>query len=195
MAINKLNKTFISEQILTASEMNQISQKIDELVNGVNTNKDSIPDVSGLATQTELNNKLDTATYNSEKTNFATKTELNTKLNTSTYNTDKATFALKTELSSKADRIVTESISDTTTEIQPNKYYIFGEVETLTLTLAGAEENKLTEYMFEFTSGTTPTKITDIAGVEWKGDTIEANKVYQASISRGIGILIGRAKA
>lgn len=98
MAIDKLNKTFISEQILTASEMNQISQKIDELVNGVNTNKDSIPDVSGLATQTELNNKLDTATYNSEKTNFATKTELNTKLNTSTYNTDKATFATKKEI-------------------------------------------------------------------------------------------------
>ena len=68
-------------------------------------------------------------------------------------------------------------------------------METLTLTLAAGEENKLSEYMFEFTSGTTPTVITEIAGVEWKGDTIEADKVYQASISRGIGILIGRAKA
>ena len=126
---------------------------------------------------------------------FATKTELNTKLNTSTYNTDKATFALKTELSSKADIIATESISGSAKELQPNKYYIFGEVTTLTLTLAKGKEGKLAEYMFEFTSGATPTKITDIAGVEWKGDTIEANKVYQASISRGIGILIGRAKA
>lgn len=51
-----------------------------------------------LATKEELNTKLDTVTYNSEKTNFATKTELNTKLNTSTYNTDKATFATKKEI-------------------------------------------------------------------------------------------------
>nr|DAO36383.1 MAG TPA: hypothetical protein [Bacteriophage sp.] len=45
MAINKLNKTFISEQVLQATEMNQISQKIDELVDGVNTNANNIPDV------------------------------------------------------------------------------------------------------------------------------------------------------
>lgn len=151
MAINKLNKTFISEQVLQATEMNQISQKIDELVDGVNTNANNIPDVGQLAT--------------------------------------------KTELSSKANKVSVENVSENTKELQPNKYYIFGEMETLTLTLAAGEENKLSEYMFEFTSGTTPTVITEIAGVEWKGDTIEADKVYQASISRGIGILIGRAKA
>lgn len=33
---------------------------------------------------------------------------------------------------------------------------------------------------------------TPIDGVKWRGDTIEANKVYQASIVRGIGILVGR---
>lgn len=126
-------------------------------------NTEDIPDVSGFATNAQLNNKLDTSTYNSEKVNFANK-------------------------------ILTEDVTETTKELQPNKYYIFGEVETLTLTLAAGEENKLSEYMFEFTSGTTPTTIAEIDGVEWKGDTIEANKVYQASISRGIGILIGRAK-
>lgn len=151
MVINKLNKTFISEQVLQATEMNQISQKIDELVDGVNTNANNIPDVGQLAT--------------------------------------------KTELSSKANKVSVENVSENTKELQPNKYYIFGEMETLTLTLAAGEENKLSEYMFEFTSGATPTTITEIEGIEWKGDTIEANKVYQASISRGIGILIGRAKA
>lgn len=104
-------------------------------------------------------------------------------------------LATSKQLQGKADDVSTESVSETTKELQPNKYYIFGEVETLTLTLAAGEENKLAEYMFEFTSGATPTTITEIAGVEWKGDTIEADKVYQASISRGIGILIGRAKA
>lgn len=99
------------------------------------------------------------------------------------------------DITNFANKVSTENVAETTKELQPNKYYIFGEVETLTLTLAAGEENVLAEYMFEFTSGTTPTTITDIEGVEWKGDTIEADKVYQASISRGIGILIGRAKA
>lgn len=54
MAINKLNKTFVSEQVLTANEMNQLSNKIDELVEGVNTNSNNIPDVSGFATKEEL---------------------------------------------------------------------------------------------------------------------------------------------
>lgn len=76
MAINKLNKTFISEQVLQATEMNQISKKIDELVDGVNTNTDNIPDVEQLATKTELSTKLNISTYNSEKSNFATKTEI-----------------------------------------------------------------------------------------------------------------------
>lgn len=100
----------------------------------------------------------------------------------------------KNTWNNKSDNIVVELVSTSTQELQPNKYYVFGEVETLTLTLASGSDTILNEYMFEFTSGATPTVLTEITGVEWKGDTIEANKLYQASISRGIGILIGRAK-
>lgn len=148
MAINKLNKTFISEQVLQATEMNQISQKIDELVDGVNTNANNIPDVGQLAT--------------------------------------------KTELSSKANKVSVENVSENTKELQPNKYYIFGEMETLTLTLAAGEENKLSEYMFEFTSGTTPTTLTLPESVKWIGDNaIEASKTYQVSIVNNIAVLGG----
>lgn len=87
---------------------------------------------------------------------------------------------------------IIENTTESTKELQANTYYVFGEVETLTLTLAAEENWMISEYMFEFTSGTTPTVITPIDGVEWRGDTIEANKVYQASIVRGIGILVGR---
>lgn len=167
MAINKLNKNFVSEQVLTSSEMNQITKKIDEIVDGVNTNASNIPDVSGFITTSQADGKYQ------PKGQYATTTQLNT----------------------KADKIAVESVSESTKQLQPNKYYVFGEVATLTITLAAGESNKLAEYMFEFTSGTTPTTLTDIDGVEWKGDTIEANKIYQASISRGIGILIGRTKA
>lgn len=148
MAINKLNKTFISEQVLQATEMNQISKKIDELVDGVNTNANNIPDVGQLAT--------------------------------------------KTELSSKANKVSVENVSENTKELQPNKYYIFGEMETLTLTLAAGEENKLSEYMFEFTSGTTPTTLTLPESVKWiGGNTIEASKTYQVSIVNNIAVLGG----
>lgn len=148
MAINKLNKTFISEQVLQATEMNQISQKIDELVDGVNTNANNIPDVGQLAT--------------------------------------------KTELSSKANKVSVENVSENTKELQPNKYYIFGEMETLTLTLAAGEENKLSEYMFEFASGTTPTTLTLPESVKWIGsNTIEASMTYQVSIVNNIAVLGG----
>lgn len=97
-------------------------------------------------------------------------------------------------LNEKIERLNTiiENTTESTKELQANTYYVFGEVETLTLTLAAEENLMISEYMFEFTSGTTPTVITPIDGVEWRGDTIEANKVYQASIVRGIGILVGR---
>lgn len=148
MAINKLNKTFVSEQVLTAQEMNQLSGKIDELIDGVNTNANNIPDVGQLAT--------------------------------------------KTELSSKANKVSVENVSENTKELQPNKYYIFGEMETLTLTLAAGEENKLSEYMFEFTSGTTPTTLTLPESVKWIGsNTIEASKTYQVSIVNNIAVLGG----
>lgn len=38
------------------------------------------PDLSSYATKTELSEKLNTSTYNSEKANFATKTELSGKV-------------------------------------------------------------------------------------------------------------------
>ena len=48
-----------------------------------------------------LTSKLDTSTFNSEKT--ALIEQINSKVSTSTYTTDKATFATKTELAQKAD--------------------------------------------------------------------------------------------
>lgn len=43
MTIDKLNKTFTPQQILTAEEMNQITSKIDNLVDGVNDSQSVLP--------------------------------------------------------------------------------------------------------------------------------------------------------
>lgn len=42
--IQKLNKTFSREQVLQSAEMNTITKKIDELVDGVNSSLKQIPE-------------------------------------------------------------------------------------------------------------------------------------------------------
>lgn len=41
--IQKLNKTFVSDQVLKSGEMNAITGKIDELVDGVNSSLKEVP--------------------------------------------------------------------------------------------------------------------------------------------------------
>lgn len=83
----------------------------------------------------------------------------------------------------------------TTLEIQPNKFYKFGEVTELNLTLAEiTDTTQLNEYMFEFVSGATATTLTLPDTIKWlETPSIEANKVYQCSIVNNIGILVGVA--
>lgn len=53
MAIQKLNKTFVPEQVLEAEELNLITGKVDEII-------DNIPDVSGFITETKADGKYAT---------------------------------------------------------------------------------------------------------------------------------------
>ena len=89
---------------------------------------------------------------------------------------------------------VVESTSSTQ-EIQPNKFYKFGEVSSLNITLAAITDTSvLNEYMFEFTSGSTATTLTLPNTIRWlETPSIEANKTYQCSIVNDIGILVGVA--
>lgn len=78
----------VDSSLSTTSE-NPVQNKV--ITNALNGKQDAgdyalkseIPDVSGLATKEELADKLDTATYNSEKANFATKEELANKVDAS----------------------------------------------------------------------------------------------------------------
>ncbi len=83
----------------------------------------------------------------------------------------------------------------TTLQIQPNKFYKFGEVTELNLTLAEiTDTTQLNEYMFEFTSGSTATTLTLPDTIKWlETPTIESNKIYQCSIVDNIGVLLGVA--
>lgn len=86
-------------------------------------------------------------------------------------------------------------VQDTTVTLSPNTYYIFnGTPASLTITFSEPlSSTYLCEYMFEFTSGSSgDIQISLPNGVQWyEVPEIEANKKYQVSISRGIGLIIG----
>lgn len=109
--------------------------------------------------------------------------------------TDEAKTSIKNmlgiDLSNKADKI--EVIENTdVTELQPNKYYKWGEVASLSLTLGTPIDGILNEYMFEFVSGATPTTLTLPDTVKWETiPSIEANKRYQISIVNNIALIVG----
>ena len=87
---------------------------------------------------------------------------------------------------------IVESTSNTQ-EIQSNKFYKFGEVSSLNITLAAITDTSvLNEYMFEFTSGSTATTLTLPNTIKWlETPSIEANKIYQCSIVDNVGVLLG----
>lgn len=111
---------------------------------------------------------------------------------------DTSVFATKQEvtsqLQSKQNLIQVEQISESEKEIQPDVYYMFGEKETLTITLASTDSNYYHEYMFEFNSGATPTTLNVPKTIKWENgtmSTIEANRTYQVSIVNNLAVIKG----
>ena len=86
-----------------------------------------------------------------------------------------------------------ENPTETMIEIDANKYYQFGEVTELNITLKEPSDTTiLNEYMFEFVSGDTATTLTLPDTIKWiEEPTIEASKTYQCSIVNNIGVLLG----
>lgn len=85
--------------------------------------------------------------------------------------------------------------TETTVELQPNKFYKFGEVTELNLSLAEITDNtQLNEFMFEFISGETATTLTLPDIIKWsETPSIDANKIYQCSIVNNVGLIVGVA--
>lgn len=95
------------------------------------------------------------------------------------------------------DTIVNHGTEDTTFALTPNKYHVWGEVASLTLTLDNPPSrysgySYSNEYMFRFTSGSTPTVLTLPNTIKWMvTPTIKANRIYQVSIQDNIAIIAG----
>lgn len=72
--------------------------------------------------------------------------------------------------------------TDTTVVLEPNKLYIFPEMESLTYTIAEGTG----EVHFIFKSGATATRVVHPSGVNVGSFSVDANKVYEVSILEGL---------
>lgn len=77
--------------------------------------------------------------------------------------------------------------------IQPNVFNVWGEVASLDITLGEEQEGIVNEFLFQFTSGETPTTLILPDTIKWVNDApeIEANMTYQCSIINNLGIICG----
>lgn len=70
--------------------------------------------------------------------------------------------------------------TDTTVTLDPNKLYVFPEIESLTYTIGTGEIH------FIFKSGATATRVVHPVGVNIGSFTVDANKIYEVSILEGL---------
>ena len=87
---------------------------------------------------------------------------------------------------------VNHGTSDTTFTLTPNTFHVWDEVAALDLSLGDETGGVANEFLFQFTSGSTPTTLTLPDTIKWVTEpNIEANKTYQVSVVNNIGIIVG----
>ena len=81
--------------------------------------------------------------------------------------------------------------TDTVLSIMPNVLYVWGEVESLDITLSEPDDESIVnEYMIQFTSGEVATTLILPSEIKWASTpTIQANKVYQISIVNNLAVM------
>jgi hypothetical protein len=88
---------------------------------------------------------------------------------------------------------VNHGTSDTTFALTPNTFHVWDEVASLTLDFGSETSGVANEFLFQFTSGATATSLTLPDDIKWTGGeipAIEANKIYQISILKGLGSVL-----
>lgn len=80
-----------------------------------------------------------------------------------------------------------------TMPLMPNTFYVFPECDVLDVSLGSETSGVANEYLFQFTSGSEPTTFILPYDIKWangEAPTIEANKIYQISILKGLGSVL-----
>lgn len=86
---------------------------------------------------------------------------------------------------------VNHGTSDTIFTLTPNTFHVWDKVSALTLTFGSETSGVANKYLFQFTSGSTPTTLTLPDSIKFNSDfTVESNKIYQISILNGLGTVM-----
>lgn len=84
-----------------------------------------------------------------------------------------------------------KTLEATKTNIEPDIFWTFGEVDSLDLTLVSSADNKTHEYCFEFTPSANFKGLNITPAISWvTTPRYETGKVHQVSILRGVGVMI-----
>lgn len=98
------------------------------------------------------------------------------------------TYVQKQITENKGIEVISQT--ETTATIQPNVLNVWGEVASLNLTFEEGAENKVNEYLVQFTSGATATTLVLPDTIQWmSAPKIQANKTYQLSIINNLGVI------
>jgi hypothetical protein len=95
---------------------------------------------------------------------------------------------------SKKISVVDHGTEETTFTLTPNTLHIWGEVASLSLDFGESVDGSLSEYMFRFSSGATPTTLTLPDSVSWANGmdvSIQSGKTYEVAIIDGYGCILG----
>lgn len=83
------------------------------------------------------------------------------------------------------------SLEEGELEIRPDTYYVFGEVENLSVSLVTVDDGKAHEYYFEFIPSENFDSLTITPEPRWAAPlNLIPGKVCQVSILRGIGVAV-----
>lgn len=89
--------------------------------------------------------------------------------------------------------IVDHGTGDTTFVLTPNTLHVWGEVASLSIDFGESVDGSLSEYMFRFSSGATPTTLTLPDSVSWANGmevSIQSGKTYEVAIIDGYGCIL-----
>lgn len=86
--------------------------------------------------------------------------------------------------------MIKHGTSDTTFTLTPNKLHVWDEIGSLTVTLNEESINAANKYIFQFSSGNTPTQLIYPDSIKWANGirpTINANSSYLVKIINNLG--------
>lgn len=135
-----------------------------------------------------VNYKRDSADINRKQDKLVSGTNIKTINGTSLLGSGDVIINAQSEIP-----VINHGVSDTSFALTPNVFHKWGNVSSLSLTLATpSDPTILNEYIFQFTSGSTATSLTLPSTVKWTSElNIQPNKTYQVSIIDNLGVIGG----